>query len=189
MSRRKHIVRGGTGLIAIIIALVGAALSRSPALRQKVASSQPGLYAVVHVSDGDTIVVQLPNEKATVRLIGVDTPEVKDPRKLVQCFGEAASAHTKSLMNGQSVRLEADPLDSDKDKYGRLLRYVYLPDGTMLNSELIRDGFAFAYIVFPYQHMDEFKQLERDARSANRGLWAGCGVDESSKIKQTTVSK
>jgi micrococcal nuclease len=144
---------------------------------------------VAHVSDGDTITVKTPTGEETVRFLGVDTPEVHDPRKPVQCFGEAASQHTKARLTGQSVRLEPDPTDSDRDKYNRLLRYVYLPDGTLYNAELVREGYAFAYTVFPLVKLDDFRALERDAREHNRGLWAGCNVDDSSKIKQTTSKR
>jgi micrococcal nuclease len=156
---------------------------------QTLADSQPGLWHVTHDVDGDTIDVQLGSQKEIVRFLGLDTPETHDPRKPVQCFGEAAAAHTKALLEGKNVRLEPDPTDSDRDKYGRLLRYVYLPDGTLVNAELIRDGYAFAYTVFPLTKLDDFRALEADARQNNRGLWAGCHVDESSQIKQTAGSK
>ena len=99
--------------------------------------------------DGDTIVVKISGHEETVRFIGADTPETHDPRKPVQCFGPTAAAHTKSLRDRQKRTSGRRPQDSDRDKYGRLLRYVYLPDGTLLNAELIRDGYAFAYTVFP----------------------------------------
>jgi micrococcal nuclease len=180
--RRRHI-GGGLGLI---IALVIAVLNHYPQARTTVINSQPGLYPITHINDGDTIVVDIAGKKETIRFIGVDTPEVKDPRKPVQCFGEAASAHTKEILTGKSVRLVPDPLDSDRDKYGRLLRYVMLPDGTDYNASLIRDGYGFAYVVFPYQRIDDYRKLETEARTANRGLWAGCGIDSSTKIEQTT---
>jgi micrococcal nuclease len=92
-------------------------------------------------------------------------------------------------LTGKSVRLVADPLDSDRDKYGRLLRYVYLPDGTDYNASLIRDGYGFAYVVFPFEKLEEYRGLETEARQQNRGLWAGCSINESTKIKQTTSTK
>ncbi len=152
-------------------------------------NQQPGLYPVVRVNDGDTIVVKTPAGNESVRLLGVDTPEVKDPRKPVQCFGEAASAHTKQALNGASVRLEPDPTNTDRDKYGRLLRYVYLPDGTLYNAALIRDGYGFAYTVFPITKLEEFRALEADARANSRGLWAGCHINDTNKVKQTTGHK
>jgi micrococcal nuclease len=158
-------------------------------LKQALLNAQPGMWVVTHDVDGDTIDVRQGSTKERVRLLGIDTPETHDPRKPVQCFGEAAAAHTKQLLEGKSVRLEADPQDSDRDKYHRLLRYVYLPDGTLVNATLIRDGYAFAYTIFPIAKLDEFRALEADARDANRGLWAGCNVNASSDIKQTTGSK
>jgi micrococcal nuclease len=163
--------------------------SPAGAVQQALQNAQPGMWTVTRDVDGDTIDVQQGSTKETVRLIGADTPETHDPRKPVQCFGEAAAAHTKALVEGKNVRMEADPTDSDRDKYHRLLRYVYLPDGTLLNTELIRDGWAFAYVIFPFEKLDEFRALETEARDANRGLWAGCNVDSSTDIKQTAGSK
>lgn len=181
-------------LLALVILLLAAGYTalKTPVakpLAQAVQQNQPGLYPVVRVDDGDTIVVKTPGGNETVRLIGADTPEVKDPRKPVQCFGQAASDHTHQLLDGKSVRLEADPKDDDRDKYHRLLRYVYLPDGTLVNAELVQDGYGFAYTVFPFTKLDEFRQLEADARTNDRGLWASCNVDESSQIKQTAGSR
>ena len=183
--RKRHIA----GALSVLITLIAVILTSNPQARSSLVNSQPGLYPIVHINDGDTIVVKINSKRETIRLIGVDTPEVKDPRKPVQCFGEAASAHTKSILAGTSVRLVSDPLDSDRDKYGRLLRYVLLPDGSDYNASLIRDGYAFAYVVFPYDRLDSYRKLETEARQANRGLWAGCGVDDSTRIKQTTSTK
>ena len=172
------------------LALSGPPPIRIPSIAKAVADAQPGLYKVTYVDDGDTIVVQMPTGKETVRFIGADTPEVKDPRKPVQCYGEIASAHTKALLgHGESVRLAPDPDDTDRDKYGRLLRYVYLTDGTLLNAELIRDGYAFAYVVFPFTKKEDFRALETAAHTANRGLWAACNVNSSTIIKQTAGTK
>lgn len=173
-----------TLLLAIIYASSHASQLRLVATN--VQGSQPGLYQVANVVDGDTIKVNSGGHIETVRLIGMDTPETHDPRKPVQCFGEAAHQKTLSLIGGKSVRLEADPADSDRDKYHRLLRYVYLPDGTFVNAELVRQGYAFAYTVFPNSKLDQFRTLEAEARQSGRGLWAGCNIDESTDIKQTT---
>ena len=106
-----------------------------------------------------------------VRLIGVDTPETVHPQKPVEYFGKEASAFTRSLAEGQLVRLEADPTNADRDRYGRLLRYVYLEDGTLLNAVIIAQGYGFAYVKYPFERMEEFRQLEREAREKGRGLW------------------
>jgi micrococcal nuclease len=135
---------------------------------------QPGLYRVVKFDDGDTIVVDMSGAEEKVRFIGVDTPETHDPRKVVQCFGQAAADFTKNLIGQNNVRLEADPLGTNRDRYNRLLRYVYLPDGRLVNAEIIKQGYGFAYTSFPFTKADEFRQAERQAREGNKGLWASC---------------
>jgi len=121
----------------------------------------------IKVIDGDTIVLD-GDEK--VRLIGVDTPEAKDPRKPVQYFGQEASEFTRILVEGKRVRLE---FDQDRvDKYGRTLAYVYLEDGTFVNAEIIKQGYGFAYTQFPFKYLEEFRGYEKEARENNRCLWA-----------------
>lgn len=145
-----------------------------------------GEYLVTRVADGDTFDAKSSTGKVdTIRMIGIDTPETHDPRKAVQCFGQAASDKTRELVEGKTVRLQADPTNSDRDKYQRLLRFVYLPDGTFINQYLVQQGYAFAYTVFPNQHLEEFRAWEKEARENNRGLWAGCNINESDQIKQT----
>jgi endonuclease YncB( thermonuclease family) len=122
--------------------------------------------AVKRVIDGDTIELTT-GEK--VRLIGVDTPETKDPRKPVQYFGKEATAFTQRLVEGKRVRLAYD--QQRQDKYGRTLAYIYLEDGTFVNAEIITQGYGFAYTRFPFKYLEEFRQLEREAREAGRGLW------------------
>lgn len=128
---------------------------------------------VTGVIDGDTIRVSLAGSTRTVRLIGIDTPEVVDPRKPVQCYGREASARTTALLLGKTVALEADPSQGDTDKYGRLLRFVWLPDGTDVNLALIRDGYAFEYTyAIPYREQPTYVAAQRAARTAQRGLWS-----------------
>lgn len=122
---------------------------------------------VSRVVDGDTI--KLSNGE-TVRLIGVDTPETVHPKKPVQYFGKEASAFTKRVATGKGATLEYD--HQLRDKYGRLLAYVHLSDGTDLNAEIVRQGYGFAYVKYPFKRMEEFRALERDAREHSRGLWA-----------------
>lgn len=141
--------------------------------------TQPGLYHVVEFVDGDTISVDMNGTKETLRFIGVDTPELHDPRKAVQCFAKDAAAFTKGLIGGNNVRLEADPLDTNRDRYNRLLRYIYLPDGTLVNSEIISHGYGFAYLSFPFMKSDEFRTLQKTAREQNLGLWSKCTPSEN----------
>ena len=95
------------------------------------------------VVDGDTIVL---SNSEKVRLIGVDTPETVRPNTPVEYFGKEASAFTKKMVEGKPVRLEYDW--QQRDKYGRLLAYVYLIDGTFINAEIIKQSYGHAYTVF-----------------------------------------
>jgi micrococcal nuclease len=129
-------------------------------------------YTVTSVSDGDTIKVLIDGKTESVRLIGVDTPETKDPRKAVQCYGAEASAYTKTTLLGKIVSLAQDDSQQNRDKYGRLLRYVFLEDGINFNEQLIRTGYAYEYTYrTPYQYQATFKQAEQAARANSVGLW------------------
>ena len=126
---------------------------------------------VARVVDGDTLVL---DRGERVRLIGVDTPETKDPRKPVQFFGREAANFTRQMVEGKRVRLEFDQANAatgHKDKYGRTLGYVFREDGKFLNAEIVRLGFGHAYMRYPFEHAHEFRELERQARSNNAGLW------------------
>ncbi len=123
-----------------------------------------------------------------VRLIGIDTPETVDPRRPVECFGKEASSAATSLLQGRTVRLEADSTQDDRDQYDRLLRYLWiddpaappptvngLPAGTprLANFELIARGYAHEYTFrTPYKYRDLFRQAEVYARQYLIGLWA-----------------
>lgn len=131
------------------------------------------LYNVVSVVDGDTIKVNIDGRVETVRFIGMDTPEVKDPRKPVQCFGKEASARMQALIAGKSVRLQADPSQGERDKYNRLLRYVYASDGTNLAYQMIREGYAHEYTYHtPYLYQTQFRSAQVFAQSNSLGLWS-----------------
>ena len=129
---------------------------------------------VGHV-DGDTVRVRIPNPPAglniveTIRLLGVDTPETVHPERQVEFFGREASEYTRTQLYGRNVFLA---FDWDlRDRYGRLLAYIYLEDGRCFNAMLVREGYGHAYLVYPFQFMDEFRNLEQEARRERRGLW------------------
>lgn len=146
----------------------------------KVNAPQPGFYPVVRAVDGDTIVVHMNGVDEKIRLIGVDTPESVDPRKPVQCFGKEASQFTASLLAGKHVRLEMDSTQGERDKYQRLIRYVFLEDGTFLNKKIISDGYGHEYTYrTPYQYQAEFKSAQNEARTQKRGLWADGACEAS----------
>jgi len=138
----------------------------------------------IRVVDGDTIIL---DGYERVRLIGVDTPETKHPKKPVQYFGKEAYEFTKRMVEGKKVRLEYDW--QRKDKYGRTLAYVFLKDGTFLNAEIIKQGYGFAYTKYPFKYLEEFRAFEREARENRRGLWASKeeSKSETSKATEDTI--
>jgi micrococcal nuclease len=125
---------------------------------------------VVEVVDGDTIKVSIGGEVYTVRYIGIDTPENARSESSVESEGRKASAANEALVGGQTVYLEKDV--SETDQYGRLLRYVYLEEGTFVNAELVRLGYAQASAYPPdVRHQDLFLEMQQEAREDERGLW------------------
>ena len=130
-------------------------------------------YMVSRVVDGDTIVIDVNGVQEKVRLIGINTPESVDPRRKVECYGVEASAYMKSIADGQYVQIEYDSSQDKRDKYDRLLAYVYLQDGQMLNKKMIADGYAYEYTYNkPYKYQKEFKAAQSIASYSARGLWA-----------------
>jgi len=132
--------------------------------------NQESTFLVTKVIDGDTI--SLSNGEV-VRYIGIDTPETKHPSLPVQCFGAEASNKNKKLVEGKAVRLEKDV--SETDKYGRLLRYVWIGD-VFVNEYLVQQGFAQVSTYPPdVKYKDIFLQAQKEAREGNLGLWGTCG--------------
>lgn len=141
------------------------------------------LFDVVGVVDGDTIKV---SELGTLRLIGMDTPETKDPRLgYVECFGKEASNKATELLSGKKVYLEFDP-SNRIDKYGRTLAYVYREDGYFFNKQMIAEGYANSYTKYPHPKMDEFNQAQEQARTSQAGLWSpnSCNGDTNRPVPQ-----
>ncbi len=131
-------------------------------------------YQVLRVTDGDTIHINYNGKNKKVRLIGLDTPETKDPRKPIQCFGREATAKMTELAENKNIRLEFDKTQGERDKYGRLLAFVYSEDSKNLAYEMIRQGYGneYTYNSNPYKYQNEFKEAARKAREENKGLWA-----------------
>ncbi|MFZ1627172.1 MAG: thermonuclease family protein [Candidatus Moraniibacteriota bacterium] len=127
----------------------------------------PDGVRVTRVIDGDTFEIE---GGERVRLIGIDTPETVKPNSLVECFGKESSDYLKQLIEGKSVRLEKDK--TDRDRYARLLRYVYLGD-QFINKDLVRDGYAKSVGYRPdVRHQEELDKAEQETRAAGRGRWA-----------------
>jgi micrococcal nuclease len=131
----------------------------------------PTQVQVVTVTDGDTIwVCCLNGQREKIRYIGIDAPETQHPVKGVQEYGHEAKAANWTLVEGKTVRLEFDV--RRRDRYRRLLAYVYLEDGTFVNAWLVEHGFAQVMTVPPnVKYQDLFLRLQRESRAAGRGLW------------------
>lgn len=176
----------------VIVILLGAfGLSESPGKTNDINDSaknarktEPTISGIAGISgetvlvakaiDGDTVELE---DGRKVRYIGIDTPETKDPRRPVGCFGKQAAKENKALVEGKRIILQKDI--SDTDKYDRLLRYVYLPleDGQVvfINDYLVREGFAKISTYPPdVKYTEKFIEAEKYARENNLGLWGSC---------------
>ena len=142
-------------------------------------------YKIVRIVDGDTIIIDYNGVEERVRLIGVDTPESVHPDKTKNNeFGVIASNFSKGYLENKEVSLELDV--QERDKYGRILAYVYL-DGVMYNKTLLQEGMAKVSTYPPnVRYVDDFKALEKSAREANKGLWA---YSEDSSTVSTTPAQ
>lgn len=127
------------------------------------------LEKVVKVIDGDTVILE---SGKTVRYIGIDTPEVHHPKKKIQCFAKEAKEANEQLVLGKFVRLEKDV--SETDRYGRLLRYVYVED-LFVNEHLLKEGFALLATFPPdVKYVDLLQKAQEEARKNNKGLYKNC---------------
>lgn len=159
-------------VIFIIVGVFADISNKSETKGIETANTAAESYVVTDVVDGDTIKIQNGDDVQTIRLIGVNSPETKDPRKDVECFGTEASARLTTLLEGQTVQLVSDESQQDVDKYDRLLRYVFL-DGTNINYQLIKEGFAYEYTYStPYQYQQEFIDAQSFAKNNSLGLWS-----------------
>lgn len=136
------------------------------------------LYKVINVLDGDTLTANVKGHEVTLRLIGIDTPEVVDPRKPVQCYGREASAKAKEILKDKEIYIEKEKSKGDYDIYGRVLAYVYLRDHTLYNQKMIEEGFAREYTFNKekYKYQKEFKAEQAKAKKGKIGLWSACPI-------------
>lgn len=139
---------------------------------------------VKKIFDGDTFEAEINGKTEKIRMLGIDTPERWDSekfdrdmertgrdKKTIQKLGELSYEHTVRLIGGKKVILKTEPGGDNKDRYGRLLRYVYLDDGTFVNMKIIEDGYANAYRKFKLSKQKEFIDAEKKARENKKGLW------------------
>lgn len=147
------------------------------------------LYEVLEVVDGDTIKIDYEGTKEGVRLIGIDTPETSHPNKETECFGKEATEKIKELVKGKHVKIEFDETQGDRDKYGRLLLYIWQGE-IFVNEVMVREGFAHEYTYnLPYKYMDQFKEAEKEARENRKGLWGdACACQEGEEIARECIA-
>lgn len=143
----------------------------SPSANVKGESTQTA--KIIEVVDGDTVLL---DNGERLRYIGIDTPETKHPRRGIECFGKKSSEKNADLVLGKTVRLEKDV--SERDRYSRLLRFVYLPteQGELfVNDYLVRQGYARAVTYPPdVTYTARFREAQKEAQNNSRGLWNEC---------------
>jgi len=149
---------------------------------------------VVKVVDGDTLDVEFNGKTERIRLLLVDTPETVHPSKPVEPFGPEASKFAKETLSNQRVKLEFDV--SERDKYGRLLAYVWI-DGKMFNELLLEKGLARVAYVYPpnVKYVDPFRAIQSKAQKEELGIWSienyatDRGFDDSAAKKNSKASE
>lgn len=166
MRQRLSLLAAGIIIGLVLGLLIGRALPGGLPAGPVAPVGTDGEYRVLRVVDGDTIVVEGGEH---VRYLGVDAPETQGTP---ECYGREATERNRQLVEGKRVRLESDR--RDRDRYGRLLRWVWV-DGTLVNEQLIREGYATVYRNEPTaKYMDRLLAAEAEARSRGAGLWSAC---------------
>lgn len=169
LTRKRYIY-----LITVLLTALIAVAQQQGWLGETMQENQPGYYSVTRFVDGDTVQIDMNGKDEKIRFVGVDTPETHKPNSPVQCYGPAASAFLKNTIGDKPLRLESDPKSTNRDRYNRLLRYVYLPDGTLLNKLIIEKGYGFYYPYFPFSKSAEFDAAQQTAQASKAGLWRNC---------------
>ncbi len=158
---------------------------RSSREKQQQEKESAGETALVKkIFDGDTFEAEINGKTEKIRMLGIDSPERWDSekfdrdmertgrdKKTIQRLGELSYEHTVRLIGSKKVILKPEPGGDNKDKYGRLLRYIYLEDGTFVNMVIVEDGYANAYRKFKLSKQKDFIEAEKKARENKKGLW------------------
>jgi len=177
MSRRMRRVAAGTAAAVLVLLAVA---SRTGCIGRAAHDERQRYhnrsFKVLKVVDGDTLDLAVADVKTgkkwtRVRLWGVDTPETKHPQLGKMYYGPEAAELTRALALNESVTVSLEPFRNTRGKYGRLLAYIYLPDGTMLNEQLIIQGCGYADERFEHMLKKRFSNLQHRAQSEKRGLW------------------
>ncbi len=182
--------RHATALLTVIAAavlIVSERTARGPIQGGDRGSYHDRAFRVVHIVDGDTIDIDAPDadkRKTRIRLWGVDTPEIAHNDQPEMYFGREAKQFAEQTLAGKDVNIVLAP-ERTRDKYGRLLAYVFCErGGRMFNEMLLEEGFAYADLRFDHSYKKQFESIEKRARKAGVGLWAGVSLDQMPAWKQ-----
>ncbi|HAU98694.1 MAG: Micrococcal nuclease [Microgenomates group bacterium GW2011_GWF2_45_18] len=139
-----------------------------------ISTSSANLYSVERVVDGDTIRVTVDGKSESVRIVGIDAPESVAPNQPIECMGKESSAFLTSLLENKQVQLEKDETQQDRDKYGRLLRFVFLEDNVDVGLQMIEKGFAEEklYTTKPYLFRTQYLEAQKYAQEQKLGIWS-----------------
>lgn len=138
-------------------------------------------FTVTKVVDGDTLDIDIPDAKhdtTRIRLLGVDTPETNHPKYGRMYFGPEAADFVTAIALQKKVTVILEEISPTRDRYERLLAYIELPDGKILNKEIIRNGFGFADLRFPHSEFKEYKDAMDQALEQKKGLWKNIKKDQ-----------
>ena len=168
----KRHLKATTSFLVLITTLLYCLCGDSSAFLKP---ANPGYVKVIKAHDGDTVSVILNGSREKVRLIGIDAPEIKQ-----RTWGTKARKHLEKMLiaSNRTVILEFDV--ERRDKYGRLLCYIFTPDRKMLNIQMVKDGYAVLFTIPPnIKYVDELRMAQNEARQHRRGIWSGKGLKES----------
>lgn len=177
-------------IVALVVAIAGLlGISQSPLARKQPPSGpdwtryDQKTARIIRVVDGDTVDVDLPDQSSQatrIRLLGIDAPEMPDAH-----FAARAKEYVAARTRDQVITIRLDEIETrERDKHGRLLAYLYLPNNECLNESLIRDGMAYAFRSFPHQFSAQFEAAERSARSGRIGLWKDVSIEQMPAWRQ-----
>lgn len=192
LSRRGRAVWTGVALVTTaILALLdrtwspyrptGTATARLPATTEDFSRYHGQRFGVVNVLDGDTLEIDAPDlgaQATRVRLLGIDAPETGFVDRRPMHYASEATARARELAGGTDVTIYLQETGPYRGKYGRLLAYIELPDGTFLNETLVAEGCAYADLRFRHGYYQKYQQLESSGRSLSLGLWAQATRDD-----------
>lgn len=186
----KEIEQGVPAWVFVLLAMIIVAIIAIPIIIAHTRgnnSDSVDSFEVARIVDGDTIDIKTDNGTASVRLIGINAPEVSHGESKGECFGDESTSHLEQLIGGSEITLEYDESQGRYDKYNRILAYIYVGNDN-INYQMIRDGYAREYTYeTPYKYKNDFVKAGDSAAEEKLGIWANniC-VEESAP---TTIAE